>query len=214
MSFVSGAAGFLLFLAMIAIIFAIYEYFFKAKDEVKENSPRIYNFMSSESQKRFEGVEISSEQGAEGREIINYQATDINLKDLNRKEIKEKLKPQQIITYPEKIVSLSKGELSQDKALKFILPDNANDLPESLKNTLFGRGLMWASEEANAQKTIIGMLEEGKIRREEIIQMIGDGELSRDWISSIEGRAKDAMKTLVMDRDKKDRAVVHGVGVN
>lgn len=201
-------SGFAIVIGLVAIgliIFAGY-IIFKSREDPKEGKAKIINFSSHKSEKRFEGIEQKSVKGADGRIKITYKPTDLNLNDLSMGKIKKKKTPVDIICEDNKIITIPAGELSMDKTHKFILPSRPTEFSEYLKSTILGRAFMWATAEKNAEKTIIDMLEEGELRREEILMKIGDGELTKDWINIIESRAKDSLKALVSTHSSRDKS--------
>lgn len=191
-------------LAIVALIVAVY-FYFKARDDFNLSSPYILNFSSKDNNGRFIGREIQTEVGAYNRVLIDYKPLDIDTRKLSLKEIKAKMIPEKIITEPEKIISLAMGEISKDSAIKLILADNVDEYPESLRNTSLGKGLMWATAETNLTKNIQEIMKESNYSRDKLLKKINDGELTSEWIESMESLMKDILKMKVQDEDGRHR---------
>lgn len=187
-----------------SLVWALYETF-KGRDEEKPNAPFILNFASHDCNKRFEGREIESKVGAHGRHIITYRPKDIDIKGLKRLELKRKLEPQKAIVEDGKLVVIPAGQLSQDKTLKIILADRAEEYDPSIKTTPFGMGLAWASEQVNLDKTVEKILRESSLTKDEMLSRLNDGEMTREMLSTMDSLLKDSLKLRINEHDKKEK---------
>lgn len=198
-------ALFAFFVLIAAVVGAVYVYL-KTKEDPQPSAPLILNFMARENNGRFLGKEIKTEGGAHNRTLIDYRPLDIDTFKIPLKEIRDKIKPERIVTNPEKIISLAIGELSQDTAIKIILPDKIDEYPESLKNTILGKGLMWAVGEKNMEKTVKEIMEESTYSRDKLLKKINNGEITSEFIDTMESLFKDALRMVVRDEEKKHKS--------
>lgn len=196
-------------LAVVLFIFAVgfgvfgAYYTLRPKEDDLKFNDGLLNFCSDECDKRFMGEIINEEVGAENRVIIKYLPRDVDIRGMNRKEIKDALKPQKIIVDPEQIIVFPKGELSQDRNYKVLLAKNAGDYPQSIKETNFGRAFMWVSEKQNLEKNLREIMQEGRETRDEILKKINEGEFTREMVTKWEEFMKDALRVSLTDKDKK-----------
>ena len=175
---------------------------FSKESELFEDKPFILNFCSKNiyPEKGIAyGILKSIETGKGGRKIVKFEQRDILPKDF--KLIKEST----VVVDQNKIVSIPKGgDWSKQKNIMMLLPSSATDFPDSLKETLFGKGLLLATEIQNAVNAEINSLKEGSERKSEILKRLGDGELSREHIMSIDEIFKDVVK-LAVDAKKENK---------
>lgn len=204
------ASGFLYFMAALAflllvagIVFFLVIYF-GYKSKVKDDSLLI-NFMSYASNKRFIGTIIEDKESKDGRHIITYDPKDI---DLDRTKLVEQ---QKIIVDKNKLINIPKSTLSRDKNIAIVLPPNASDFPDSVKETEIGKAFMWATELRNLINTETDMLREGHIRKDELLRRIGTGEISREFMKFQEELVKDALEVAINTKEKP-KAQLPGFG--
>lgn len=180
--------------------------FFQEKKKLQDN-PLILNFLSSLDNGYFLGTQISMEDGKNGRHIIKYDPKDIDVLS----DDKSQLEPADVIVEKNKLFSLPKGSVSRKRNVLVALPKHADDFPEALKNSLIGKGLMWATEAQNAINAEINSLKEGHDRKDNILKQLGNGEASQAFITFQQELFKDALKMTLeaKGRDNKSSTVLN-----
>jgi len=172
---------------------------FKEKLE-KPNLPILLNFMSYKNNKRFIGVLLSSTKGKEGREIIEYSARDLD----------ESTKPEKhsIIIEPNKKLVFPKGELSNERDIVIVLPHDYNSLNEKFKNTDFGKAIGVLIELKNVENHVIQTMKESNKRKEDLMEEIAGGEISRTWMKKMQEIFQDAIETTLKGKEPKKEEVI------
>jgi len=190
--FVMGIAFVLLTGLVLWLVIEIY----RTKKQLVD-TPLALNFVAHLSDGRFIGNEEKVSKGRNGRYVISLDPKDIDIR--NEKEVK----PVTVIVDNNKLISVPRGSLSRERNVNFYLPPNANDIPDALKDTLIGRAMMWATELKNYEKTVIEILREGGERKDLMLKKIGDGEISKEFISFQEGLVSDYLQKVVSPKDVK-----------
>lgn len=175
---------------------------FSKDSDIFEDKAFVLNFCSKNSYPEkgiAYGILNNIEIGKGGRKIVKFEQRDILPKDF------ELVKESTVIVDQNKILSIPKGgDWSKQKNIMILLPSSASDFPDSLKETLFGKGLLIATEIQNAVNAEINSIKEGSERKSEILKRLGDGELSREHIMSIDEIFKDVVK-LAVDAKKENK---------
>ncbi len=175
-----------IFLAIIVgIVAAVIHY---QKDDEEEDRPFCINFLSDFCDGVAYGVEQSVKTGKNGRKITMVSQRDILAKNI------DKIKEVPVITEKNKIVSLPRGAWSSEKNINIHLPPSASDFPDAIKETEIGKALMLLTEIKNAVNSELATIKEGSRRKSEILNKLGDGELSREHLITIQELQKDLIK--------------------
>lgn len=120
-------------------------------------------------------IQKGSPRTVSGRYVFTGKPTDVDWKKL--RDNKEDLEPINTIINPEHVVTIPKGQWSQDKHIKILMPANAENLEENMKDTPFGKLIAQLIESKNFEKTITEIIREGSNRKSEYLQKLGDGEV-------------------------------------
>ncbi|MFW5793888.1 MAG: hypothetical protein ACOCV1_00160 [Bacillota bacterium] len=168
---------------------------YNKEEKIGKNEPLVLNLIASEEDGRAMITEKEVQNGCGKRFVVNAEANDI---DQNSKNINRELK---IVVPENKVISLPQGLLSKDRNIKIYLPIRAENMPESIKNTDFGKSLMFLTELKDYKSSVEKILREGSKRKDNLLQEIGDGELSSEFLNSIKGLVIKDIKELI--RDKK-----------
>ena len=167
--------------------------------EDDEDKPFIINFLSHYCNGRFYGVQKDLKIGKDNREIITMSPRDVLPKNID--EMNDEI----VIADSNKIIELPKGKPSREKTVKIILPKNADDFPQSLKNTDFGKVLMLYTEFKNADKTEIVAFKEGLKRQSAHIEAMGTGEATVGHMAYLTSLFEDYVNA-VMKNARKDNS--------
>jgi hypothetical protein len=176
---------------------------FSEKRRGKDN-PLFINFLSSRDNKRFIGEQISIVQGKGGRHVVEIEPRDLG-HDFEGPLVNEK-----IVVDSNKLIGAPKGSLSQDRNVNIGLPANIDDVPEVLKETVLGKGIIFMTGLKDLEKTVEDILREGTTRRDELLRKIGDGEISKEFINLQEGLIKNHLEKLITGKDSKSSAMPPG----
>lgn len=163
---------------------------FREEDEKFEDN-MVINFMpqySNPNKGHAIGMEVSTKKIG-SRYLVEYQPRDVNKKLLKEKE---KLENAKIVVDSNKILSLPTGTLSGYRNIKILLPPNPEDFPDSMKDTLFGQALMDLTEKINTSNVEAKIVREGSSRKTKLLNEIGDGEVSEEFIE----RTKELQKEI------------------
>ena len=186
-------------LIVICIIIAIVYVAYREEKHISE--PVIFfNWLSHKTGGRAVGKIISSMKGAGGRHLVEFKPMDIGLEEKKKRIIPKKAR---VILGKGKKVDFPKGTLSGELNLSFGLPKHADDFPDAIKNTEFGKFLMFYTELTNATNNEIDALKEGFDRQSRHIKEMGFGEVSVERMDQMEGLFKDMLE-MVKD-GKKDK---------
>lgn len=161
----------------------------KKEDDVEDPTTGI-NFMAAWSEGRAYGSEMKVEKGNGDRYVITLDPKDINPNS------KEKIKPVKVIVDKNKIISLPRGKWSAEKNINIYLPPTADDFPDDLKATPFGKMLQLYTEIINADNTTISSLLEGKKRSNTFIKEMAGGEATTEIIKIFKELLKDVGETV------------------
>lgn len=147
------------------------------------------------------GSEKEVHRGPKGQDIILLAP-----KDLSLKEIRNNIKAEDVtvIVNKGKKITFAKG-FSKGRYINLYLPPRAEDLPEEVKQTPFGRLLGFYIEIDNAKHTEIDALREGFNRQAGHITRMGNGEISVERLNLQEELFNDFLKSMA-DAKKEDRA--------
>lgn len=186
--------------SIISVIAAIIIYLKASKAD--EGEGIFVNFASNKSEKKFLGILNRIDEGNAGRLHVEYIPKDVNSKKMKGKENVGK-----VILETNRMDTFPKGTVSADRTVIVGYPKTMDDVPEYLKKTILGQALVYAINYKDFEKLQIKLLTEGKRNREDLLEGIGDGELTREWMSQIEELAKDSLRAAITNvKDKKDDA--------
>lgn len=185
----------LLVAAVIAIVIAVVKY---GKEEEFFDEPIGLNFMADHCDGRFIGVEKKSELGKDGRKIITLEPRDVNPYQM------EKAKNVPVVVDRNKLISLPKGVVSRDKNINIYLPPSLADFPPALKETLFGKIMMFLTAITDASNAEIAAFQEGMKRQSQHVKTMATGEVSLERMNQIE-EIYDDLLTAAKDTKKGDK---------
>jgi|GEM_PF-6531141 len=146
-----------------------------AKHESKIlNGARFENLAPKYADGCSEGIETNVIIGKNGRYLIKYIRTDVADDELY------KIKEETMIVGTNKRLSFPIGDWSNKISRVKYLPPKSEDLPSELKKTKLGKLYMKYTEDIDVENDEIKTIREGSIRKTNILQMLGDGELSSE----------------------------------
>ena len=181
-------------------IFLIYNVFRNKDDELRK--PIFLNFMSYKTNSRFLGRVQKVEVGRNGRTKVEFIPKDIVITDENKDTL---IVNEKVILGKTKREVIPKGVLSADYDVVLGLAAHPDDYAEELKNTAFGKALMWATELKNLEELEISILREGGERKDKLLKSIGDGEISKEFMERMEEGVKDYLKAVVNAKEDKGK---------
>lgn len=144
------------------------------------------------------GSEISCD-NIDNKNLITFKPKDVDIKKYKKFD---RIMPVKIVADKNKVVTLPKGTLSNNRNIKIILPPNPEDFPTSLKETEFGKLLMCMTEQINVNNVESAVIREGSDRKTNILTKSGDGEISIDYLQTQSELFTDAMKTVTEVKNK------------
>lgn len=165
----------------------------------EEDVPIALNFLSGVDSGVFIGTEVSTVPAKDRRRIVEIEPKDVSINETNP------IINVKIIVDKNKTIVCPKGTLSKDRNINIHLPPKSSDFPIALKDNIFGKALMWATELKNLQNLEIEMLEEGGIRKDELLKKIGMGEISREFMKFTDEIVKDALESVIAAKDSKNK---------
>lgn len=186
------------------VIWLLVEYF-KEKEEPRDD-PIAINFCSHLSEGRFMGTQVKVDIGKDGRYVCMLDPKDLSPKTHDKPKLVT------VIVDNNKLVPLPKGRPSKERNFVIYLPPSAEEIPSEMRDTLIGKAMCWATELKNYEKTVIDILREGADRRDELLQKIGDGEISKEFIQFQEGLVADYLKKIINPKDIKEKSSISLTG--
>lgn len=205
----------LLYLSLFVNLIAVFAlggwllYIFLKDSKTPKDKPFILNFLSGFTEGRFLGREESIEQCSNGRHLITFSPKDIDIESYQGSEIK----PEKIIVDKGKLISLPKNSFSRDKSIDIALPKSAHDFPDNVRDNLFVKALMWATELENLTKLEVDMLREGHIRKDLLLKEIGTGEISKEFLAFSKELMQDHLENAINPRGvNKQQLGLPGMG--
>jgi hypothetical protein len=124
-------------------------------------------------------------------------------KDVNVDKLEKDVKSVKIVVDRNKYLSFPKGTLSKSRNISIGMPLTADHMHETVKDSIFGKGLMFAAELQNAANAEISSLLEGHSRKDDILKRIGPAEISKEFLNLITESYHDALK-LALDAKNRD----------
>lgn len=190
----SGIVIYGIFATLVALVLLVLllRIVFKEKEE-EEDRVIALNFLTNHSNGRAIGIERELIPGAGERKIAILEPRDLNPKRKKEEEIKN----EKVIIDKDKILYCPKGSWSKDRNINIYIPPSASDFPISLKKTELGQALMFYTEVKNAVNTEINAIKEGSKRKSEILERLGDGEISVEFLEKNQELVKDLFKNIV-----------------
>ena len=176
--------------------------------EKKVDNPIALNFLAKRDNGRFIGEEISRSTGKNGRHLCIISPKDISIKNL-----KDKIPDETVIVDKNKLLSISRGALSKDKNINLYLPATIDDIDSSIRTTPLGLALAYLTMLKDVEKTVEDILREGAMRRDLLLQKIGSGEISKEFINFQEGLVKDYLEHVINPRDLKEKPSTYSSNV-
>lgn len=188
----------LIFCFVALFVFAIWTLiiYFSEKKKPKDETIAI-DFGAHINGGHFVGTEVSVKQAKGGRHFIEFLPKDV---DVTKDDFK--VESEQKIVDSNKIVPLPKGAASPERHINIYMPKRASDMHEALKESLLGKGIMIAVEMQNSVNAEIHSLTEGHLRKDEILQRIGHGEVSKEWMTMITEIYRDTLKSSLEAKGK------------
>lgn len=180
-----------LFLIIVSLFIWLIIVIYK-KQYILENDPIVLNFLSHKSNGFAVGLEKEVVHGKNDRLVCRIQSKDFDVKN-------EIPKDEKVIVEKNKVIQFAKGSLSKFRDIKIYLPKNPEDLPESFKETSFGKFFMRYIELKNVISEETRVVREGSNRKTAILEKLGDGEISEELIKTWEGAMKDIVKSLAKE---------------
>jgi hypothetical protein len=182
----------MLILGAIGVIiwFAYYYSKNRGENDLPSNPNMVINFMSDDTDGYALGLEIKCTKGKGGRSLVEFLPIDFNTESDERPE------RQSVIVGKGKRSVLGKGDLSGRREPIFLLPEDVDDIPESLKETAMGGLLQSWIGNINVKNTTVDILN-GAIDR---IAAIGKnrplGEASREELGYLNQFMLNALKKI------------------
>lgn len=180
---ITAIAGLIIWLAML---------YFKEHDE-KHDDPLVINMMSNYSSPvagHAIGFEVSTTK-VDNRYLIEYSPRDVDKKYFLENKKVENVK---VVVDKNKIITLEKGTLSNFRTIKILLPPNAEDFGTELKLHPFGKIMMDLTESINSFNVESSMVRKGSNMKTKILERMGDGEISKEYMNSIDDQTKELVK--------------------
>ena len=182
------------------VILAIIVYVKFREEEEEKDNPLGINFLANHSNGRAIGIEKEIIIGKGNRKIITLSPRDINRENIKKLDIEDV----KVIVDKNKLISIPKGLWSKDKNINIYLPSKLSDFSTALKQTEFGKMLMFWTAIKNADNAEIDALQEGMKRQAAHIESIGAGELSVAKMQQIEEIYSDLLSAA--KESKKDKS--------
>jgi len=183
------------FIALLTVVILLIINYFQEKKNRRDDTIAL-NFSSNVSG-HFLGIEEEVKDGKGGRHLIKFAPKDIDV----YKDDKQ-IESETIIIDKNKIETFPKGSVSPERNINVYFPRHASDLHESLKNTNLGRAIMWATELQNAVNAEVKSLVEGHHRKDEILNRLGHGEVSKEFLMFQDELFRDALRATLESRGK------------
>jgi len=174
-------------------LFAFLLVLFFREEEEKTLSPLIINLMPQYTipvKGHAVGVEVNTTK-VDNRFLIEYQPRDLNYENINDKKNIENVK---VVIDKNKILTLPIGTLSSFRDVKILLAPNAEDYSSELKDTVFGKVIMAMTEAIGVENKETDIVREGSNRKSKLLEKLGDGEISEEYIDKIGEITREALK--------------------
>lgn len=185
-----------IFIALGIAVWLAVIWFGKEEDENLDN-PICINFLADYSDGRFIGIEKYSVLGKDGRKVITMSPRDVLIKDI------KKIQDVKVIVDENKLLPLSKGQGSRDKNVHIYLPKDASHFPKQLKESMFGKWLMFLTELQNVENSELDAFKEGMKRSSAHIKAMGAGELSVERMTQLTEYFDEVIKS-IQEAKKKE----------
>lgn len=198
----STLVTFVIFGVVAVVGWLIYILAFKKDDELKGDI--VVNLASYESHGRALGVLKKMQRGAGGRFKIWFSPRDVDTEKLAK--AKMVLADEDIIVQPHKLISIPSGAFSEDRNFHFILPDNAEELPEEFKKTPIGIMITQYVEAQDFVKKRIEILKQTITDKDAILKEIGSGEMTEPLLNMTKGWVNDLAAMMLDAKEAKRKA--------
>lgn len=183
----------IIFIACVAMgIYMFYLIFYKI--ELK-NKSKIINFDVKHSNGRFIGNYKDLLWGAGGRGKLTFSPSDVDFDKLKSKKLK--LKDEEILFNPGRLVAVPKGLLSKDFDIYFKLFEDEKDIPEALADTPMGLALKWLVTNQKFVEKRIEILRGAVNNRDELLKEIGDAEMTSEYLARSKAYFKDLTEMML-----------------
>jgi len=162
----------------------------------------IDNFMPQHTNGFSQGILLEVQPG-EKRNGYVFVPKDIDYYGRKKQKNKAKIESQLVYVDKRKAISFPRGTFSCERNRIWLLPPNAEDLPEELKTTKLGKVMMKMIDDINNDATEVSSIREGADRVRNIIDRMGDGQISDLELERIDGIHENLIKNMVKTDDKK-----------
>lgn len=189
--------GFLFLLLVGAIIWLLIVVFNKKED--KFDNPIALNFLANMDEGYFIGEVLTDTPAKNNRHFLKIKPLDVDTR--LKQDVPTEI---EVIVEDGKLINIPKGlGISKQKNIIICLPKKAEDLAGPLKDTLFGKGLMWMAELDNYTKSVTDILREGNTRKEALLKDIGTGEISIKFLEQTKNITQDYIENILAKKDNK-----------
>lgn len=189
----------LLGLIVVFVLSVIAVILYTSKKEIPKDRVFIINFLRQYTENDFaKGYQTKVIRG-EKRSIVEYLPTDINY------EKTKKIKPQKIVVQNDKIIPMMKGTLSNHESELWLLPPKAEDLPQGLKESQFGKMIMEMIENINYKVEERDIIRSAMETQSSILKDTRGMKLAKEHIEIDKGLLKDAKKKMMEDKQQGNR---------
>lgn len=162
----------------------------------------IDNFMPQHTNGFSQGILLDIDVGSK-RDGYSFVPKDIDYYGRRKRKNMTSVEPQLIYIDKRKVISFPRGTFSGERNRIWLLPPEAEDLPEEMKTTKLGKVIMTMIDEINNNQTEVDMIREGASRVREIYQRIGDGEISSEELDRLDQAHTNIIKQTSRVDDKK-----------
>ena len=176
-------------LISIVIVVTVVILRYKEEEEIRDN-PLAINWMSANCDGRAIGVEKNTVLGKDGRKVITISPRDVDSKNL------KELNDVTVIVDKNKLISFPKGSLSSDKNINMYLPPSPDLFSDNLKQTEFGKMLMFWTSLKGADNALIDSLKEGMKIQSAHVKSLAGGEVSIEKMTQLEELFQEALKAV------------------
>lgn len=121
----------------------------------------------------------------------------------------QEVKPQTIYIRKDKFISFPRSTFSNERNKLWLLPHNPEDLPERVKSSPIGIVLMKMIDDTNNNETEVSIIREGADRVRNILNRMGDGEISNAVLDNFEKINEKVIQSMNKTDDKKP---IYGTG--
>lgn len=191
--------GFVYLVPVIVLTVVLVRMFLKETEDDDSDKTLVTNFMSQYTGGYAHGVIVDFIKGKHRNGYKIYpRARDLKIVKKEKIEVKPR------IVWVEKCqeVSFPKPTLEKERNVLWILPPNAEDFPENLKDVAFGQALVRMLIKRKAIQEEVELIREDATRKKYLLKKIGGGEATREEIQRIETLGIEVIRGLLKGEDK------------